>query len=104
MAQYDIRLNPIRETKRDVPYLIEVQSDALDTKRHRVVIPLFRQAALAHVDRVLNPIFQIEGDTLVLMPLDIAAVLETDLGKVVGSLKSESDRVIGALDLLLACY
>ncbi len=104
MAQYDVRINPSRKTGQTIPYLVEVQSDALDISRRRVVVPLVRQADLGQVDQILNPAFEIRGDVLVLMPLDIAAIPKTSLGEAVGSIKSESDRIIGALDLLLARY
>jgi toxin CcdB len=104
MAQYDIRLNPSRRTGQAIPYLVEVQSNALDISRRRVVVPLVRQAALGHIDQILNPSFEVRGETLVLMPLDIAAIPEISLGETVGSLENESDRIIGALDLLLARY
>lgn len=102
MAQYDVRMNPSHETGQSIPYLLEVQSDALDISRRRVVIPLVRKDALRSIDQILNPAFEIQGELLVLMPLDIAAIPETSLGKTVISIKDESDRIIGALDLLLA--
>ncbi|MGI9437398.1 MAG: CcdB family protein [Geminicoccaceae bacterium] len=102
MAQYDVRINPSRQTGQDIPYLVEVQSDALDMSRRRVVVPLVRQAVLRQVDQILNPAFEIRGEALVLMPLDIAAIPEAALGETVISIKEESDRIIGALDLLLA--
>ena len=104
MAQFDVRLNPSRQTGQDIPYLVEVQSDALDMSRRRVVVPLVRRTALSRVDQTLNPAFDIRGEACVLMPLDMASVPETVLGEVIGSLKKESDRIIGALDLLLARY
>lgn len=102
MAQYDVRVNPSHRTGQDIPYLVEIQSDALDMSRRRVVVPLVRKSALRHIDQILNPAFEIRGEILVLMPLDIAAIPETSLGETVISIKDESDRIIGALDLLLA--
>ena len=104
MAQFDVRLNPSRRTGQDIPYLVEVQSDALDLSRRRVVVPLVRRTALARVHPTLNPTFDIRQEACVLMPLDIASVPVTALGDSVGSLEQDSDRIIGALDLLLARY
>ena len=70
--------------------------------RRRVVVPLVRRSALRQVDQILNPEFEIRGEVLVLMPLDIAAIPEATLGETVISIREESDRIIGALDLLLA--
>jgi toxin CcdB len=102
MAQYDVRMNPSRDTGQSIPYLLEVQSNALDMSRRRVVVPLVRKNALRNIDQILNPAFEIQGEILVLMPLDIAAIPETSLGETVISIKDESDRIIGALDLLFA--
>lgn len=104
MAQFDVRLNPSRQTGQDIPYLVEVQSDALDMSRRRVVVPLVRQSALGRVDQTLNPAFDIRQEACVLMPLDIASVPVTALGDRIGSLEPDSDRIIAALDLLLARY
>lgn len=104
MAQFDVRLNPSRQTGQDIPYLVEVQSDALDMSRRRVVVPLVRQSALDRVDPTLNPAFDIRQEACVLMPLDIASVPVTALGDRIGSLEPDSDRIIAALDLLLARY
>jgi toxin CcdB len=104
MTQYDVRRTPVPEASRDIPYVVDVQSDTLDRSKRRVIVPLARRAALTDIEPALNPIFEIEGTPCVLMPLDIAAVLESDLGGVVGSLEAESDRIVGALDLLFARY
>ena len=104
MAQFDVRRNPSRRTARDIPYLVELQSNVLSPSRRRVVVPLVRAADIGARDRTLNPAFTIGGERFVLMPLDIAAVPEAVLGEVVGSLKDESDDIINALDLLFARY
>ena len=104
MAQYDVRLNPSRETRGDFPYLLEVQSDVLAASKRRVVIPMAARQAARQLDQTLHPLFEIGDEVFVLMPFEIAAVLETALGPVVGSLKAESDLIVGALDLLFAHY
>lgn len=104
MAQFDVRINPSRLTSETFPYLVEVQSDSLNMVRRRIVVPLARKDAPDHIFPTLNPTFQIRGESVVLIPLDIASISESALGEVIGSLKSESDLIIGALDLLLARY
>jgi toxin CcdB len=104
MAQYDIWLNPSHATRGDFPYLLEVQSDVLAATRRRVVIPMTARKAVGQVDQTLHPSFEIGDGVFVLMPFEIAAVVESSLGNVVGSLKAESDSIVGALDLLFARY
>ena len=90
MAQYDVCKNPSHQTGQDIPDLIEVQSNALDTFRRRVVVPLVRRSVLREVDQILNPAFEIRGEVLVLMPLDMAAIPEASLGEIVISAKEGS--------------
>jgi toxin CcdB len=104
MAQFDVRRNPSRRTARDIPYLVEVQSNSLSHSRRRVVVPLVPAAALGARDRTLNPEFTIGGERLVLLPLDITAVPDVALGEVVNSLVDQSDAIVNALDLLFARY
>ena len=72
--------------------------------RRRIVVSLARQATPDHIFPTLNPTFQIRGEPVVLIPLDIAAISESALGEVVGSLREESDLVVAALDLTFARY
>ena len=104
MAQYDIRRNPSQRSRGSYPYLVEIQSDGIAMEQRRIVVPLARQSHFNHPDLTLNPIFDVNGDACLLMPIEIAAVAETDLGDVVGSLKASSDLIAGALDLLFARY
>jgi len=101
MAQFDVHANPDRLTRSDIPYLVEVQSDALAASGRRVVVPLARSEALAAADPVLNPIFRIEGTEVALLPVDITAVPASALGDPLASLAGEGDALERALRLLL---
>jgi hypothetical protein len=48
-----------------------------------------------------NPTFKIGNTTVVLHPLETVSVATENLGKPVGSLAREADRIIGAMDELL---
>lgn len=70
-----------------------------------MVAPLVRRnriassAALVHV--ALNPVFKIEGVEVVLHPMEIVSVATDQLGKKVGTLAKDGDRIIAAIDELL---
>jgi len=49
----------------------------------------------------LNPTLRIEGQSVVLHPLEIVSVAIENLGELVDSLKEDGDKVIAALDELL---
>ena len=53
------------------------------------------------VEPTLNPRFVVEGVEVVLHPLDIVSVEVGRLGERVGSLATEADRVIAAIDAVI---
>ena len=101
MAQFDVHLNR-GSNRRTIPYVVVVQSSIFDDYRRRVVVPLVR---LSYLDQVpfprFNPTFLVEGNPVVLHPLEIVSVAATSLGNVVQSLADESQLIIDALDELI---
>lgn len=103
MAQFDVHRNTGKH--RDaIPFVVVVQSSLFDAYRRVVVVPLVLQtmlgAGLARSD--LNPVFVLEGKTVLLHPLEIVSVSRGGLGEVVGSLADDAPQITRALDLLLS--
>lgn len=104
MPQYDVHLNPgpMRAT---VPMVVLVQSSLFDGYRRHVVVPLVLRTALPAGSKVvgtrLNPVFKIQGRSLVLHPLDMVSVAMDQLGPCVGNLTDHGQAVSDALDELL---
>lgn len=104
MPQYDVHLNPgpMRDA---VPMVVLVQSSLFEGYRRRVVVPLVLRTALPAGSKVagtrLNPLFKIQGQSLVLHPLDMVSVAMDQLGPCVGSLTDQGQAVADALDELL---
>lgn len=80
--------------------VIDCQSDLFDHIVTRFVVPLVpaREAAIA--THRLNPQFQIEGVTYVLVTQTAASVGRNELGAVVTSLAAHSYEITGAIDVL----
>ena len=97
MAQFDIYRNPSPDAKY-VPYLLDVQGDLLTGIDTRIVVPLFHEKAFGPVSKRLNPIFDIEGNNVVMSTAELAGVLPSALGKKVGSLADRRDEIRDALD------
>lgn len=96
MAQFDVFLNPD-----GVGFIVDVQSNIFDEYRTRVVIPLLPAESAPIVVPRLNPRFEIDGQSVTLLPHFIASVPTASLGKAVASLASQDHAIAGALDMML---
>jgi toxin CcdB len=79
-----------------------VQSNQFREATRRVVVPLVAASAFGSPDSDVGPHFVIDGRTVVLDALQITHVPRDVLGRSVGSLTVEGDRVMRALDILLS--
>ena len=104
MTQFDVWRNPSGRTSPHIPYLLEVQSDALSAFPRRVMVPLVPTASIQDLDAALNPVFEIETKPCTMLPTDIASLPVSVLHAWVTSLVPEGDRIIRALDELMARY
>lgn len=82
-------------------YVLDVQADLLRELGTRVVVPLLPPSSAPRPARGLNPSFEIEGKSYLMLTQFIAAVPEKELKQAVASLKAHSDDIIRALDILL---
>lgn len=95
MARFDVYLNP-----EGAGYLLDVQADLLDHLNTRVVVPLLPQAAAPSPARTLNPVFQLEGETVVMVTQFLAAIPAPVLKVPRASLAPRRNEITAALDLL----
>ncbi len=100
MAQFDVYLNPNADTRKAIPYLLDVQADLLDMLTTRVVAPLVLMDEMGLAARQLNPIFKIKGVAVVMSTAELAGIANRSLGNKVATLKNKRDEIIAALDLL----
>ncbi len=101
MAQFDVHRNP-GQNRALVPYVVVIQSKALDDTARRVVIPLVKQSRVGAAPRkALNPSFVVAGENVTLSTLDIASVPKRVLGAPVASLAHRSADIINAIDQLV---
>ena len=96
MARFDVY-----EMKRGGALVIDCQADLLDGLKTRVVVPLIAESEAPKPARNLNPVFDLIGERYVLMTQFLSAVELREMGRRVGSLESEGEVVLGALDFLL---
>jgi toxin CcdB len=102
MAQFDVYVNPNPDTNYAVPYLLDVQSDLLEPLATRVVVPLVRHVVMSRPARHLNPVFEVQGEQVVMSTAELAGVPIQALGEKVGALPEQRDTIMRALDFLIS--
>ncbi|WP_027053875.1 CcdB family protein [Mesorhizobium erdmanii] len=95
MPRYDVFASRIEGN-----YLLDVQSDLLDSFNTRVVVPLLPVATVPPPMRKLHPIFEINGRKLIMATHLIAAVPASELGETRLNLTKHHDDIVAALDML----
>jgi toxin CcdB len=98
MARFDIH-----EAGSGRGFLLICQADALDHLSTRVVVPMMRAENLPQVGR-LNPVFEVNGESVVMSTHLIFAIPRSRLGKKIGSLAGDHDVIVNALDMLISGF
>jgi toxin CcdB len=101
MAQFDVLRNVDARSRERIPYLLDVQSDLLESLATRVVVPLCQPELVKGLAaQRLMPSFQIEGRKMLMLTPELAAVPRKVLGEQAGNLAGERLAIVSALDLL----
>ena len=95
MAQYTVYRNID-----GAGYLLDVQSDIISHFSTRVVVPLITKDDIPEFASTLNPVFEVEGETVVMATQGLAAVPGQILKRPVASLVDKRTDIVHALDLL----
>ena len=100
IRQFDVVRSPVSAWRTDKPYLVSVQHDLFFDSKTRVLAALVIPGSVRPTTR-LYPQFLILGQQLTLTPDDLVTLGVRLLGSPVASLKSERERVIAAIDMVL---
>lgn len=101
MTQFDVHQSPADRRHEGIPYLLNVQSDYLDYLSVRVVVPLLRLDGRDVIVRRLNPKFEVQDVSVVMLTQLIGGMPTRALGTVVANLADHRDEITGAIDLLI---
>jgi toxin CcdB len=104
MAQFDIYENPNEQSKKNFPYLLDLQSDLLDGLATRVVAPLAYVSVKGRTIDHLQPKFRVKKRIFYLSTSELAGIPVRALGKRVTSLKDQRQSIISALDFLFTGF
>lgn len=84
------------------PYLLNIQSDLVDSLNTRLVIPLYALNRFkGHQPQRLCPILRIENDNFLLMTHEMASVRRTMLGDAVCQVGHCREEIKAAIDFLI---
>ena len=100
MPRFDLYRNPIRAEARDIPFLLDVQSDFLELLQTRMIVPLRRADRFTKTIAHLNPTIPYDGQRLVLDTASMASVPRSELKQVVGNIRAQRLDIENALDFL----
>ncbi len=99
MAKHDVYPNPNGKG-----YLLDVQADLLDSMNTRIVVPLLPMDDAPQPAKDLNPIFDIEGNSIVMVTQFLAAVPVSILRSSSVNLSDQYTEITRALDMAFQGY
>ena len=88
-------------TKKSIPFLLDIQNDVLKNLSTRVVIPLVISNQSINF---LNPKFTIDEIEVILSAGELASIPMEILGSKICSLKEKREEIIGAVDFLVTGF
>lgn len=102
MAQFCVYENNNPASRRQYPYLLDIQSDLLGELRTTVVVPLClaELAAGMRISR-LNPKLEINGEAFISMTQDLAGIDRHRPGVKVHDLGQCREELVAAIDFMI---
>lgn len=100
MSQFVAYANADGVSRRRIPYLLDVQSDLIETAGSRVVVPLVQVERIGGVIERLMPYLLVEEERLVMDTAQVMGVPVRMLGKQVADLSHERHVILAAIDML----
>lgn len=95
MAQFDVHEVPVES---GFSLVVDLQSSGLGIIDTRVVAPIIRTSAYRTPLSILTPLVDIAGREHVVVMPQLGAIPATMLGRKVGSITSQRDALVRALD------
>jgi toxin CcdB len=102
MAQFTVYRNKNPSTRSAVPYLLDIQSDLLESLETRVVVPLCATEAIrGKAIRTLMPVVEIEGEPFAMLTPQLAGIPRSELGAPIARIEQQRFAIIAAIDVLV---
>lgn len=98
-SQFDVFPNPDRHSAAAHPYLIVLQSNAVEDLNTRVVAPLVAPSAMRGFERLM-PLVSVDGKTLMIDVSNLGTIPVREISAPVANLEAERYHIIAAIDLV----
>lgn len=102
MAQFHVHRNLDRASRERFPFLLDVQSDLLESLATRVVVPLGEIDPGRPAVTGLMPVFEVDGRPMVMRTSEITGIARRIVGEPVASLEHRRHEIVAALDVLIS--
>lgn len=102
MAQFDVYVNPSRQTKNAYPFILDIQNELIADIATRIVVPLGLAKNFSHEEmKGLTPKIEFEGADLLIMIPQIGSMPARTLKEPIGTLLHLRGEIISALDFAI---
>lgn len=102
MSQFLVYRNADAASRKQIPYLLDVQSDLIETTGSRVVVPLITPERAGGVIQRLMPFVPVGGEAMVMDTSQIMGIPMRMLGEPVADISKERGAIMAALDMLIS--
>lgn len=105
MPQFTAYQNKNAQTKKRIPFLLDVQTVLLDELQTRVVVPLtsVEKSTAKPISR-LTPLLKIDGENYLMLTPQLAGINKKEIGKAVADLSNSRTEIVAALDFLVTGF
>ena len=100
MSQFTVYANADSASRKQIPYLLDVQSNLIDTAGSRVVVPLITPERAGGVIERLMPRLMVEDKRMVMDTTQIMGIPLHMLGKRIADVAHERSAILAAIDML----
>jgi len=103
MAQFDVYKNPNSRTRKQFPYLVDIQNAIISDIATRVVIPLGKANLFnnEYIDK-LTPEIEYKNEKLILLIPQMVSIPFKILKKPIGTIEHLKEEIIDSLDFIFS--
>jgi toxin CcdB len=102
--QFDVYANKDRDTNKEFPYLLDIQSDTLKKLATRIVVPLTPSSMIKFPVKTLHLGITIKGKKYIALFDELASYSAEELTKPVQNIGDYRAEIFEAMDLIIQGY